>query len=75
MALRLKYGGRTAFAETMLATYRDFQRVHHDSLIRPFPGVAEMLDALARDGHDRGLVTSKMEGFARRVPRRTGAAP
>ncbi len=55
-----------AFGEAMLATYRDFQRLHHDVLIRPFPGVAEMLDGLARGGHDLGLVTSKMEGFARR---------
>lgn len=52
--------------QVMLTTYRDFQHLHHDTLIRPFPGIAEMLDALERDGHNLGLVTSKMEGFARR---------
>lgn len=50
----------------MLATYRDFQRLHHDTLIRPFPGVGEMLLELRSQGHRLGLVTSKMEGSARR---------
>ena len=35
----------------MLATYRDFQLDQHDTLIKPFPGVAEMLRELhARSG-------------------------
>jgi pyrophosphatase PpaX len=51
--------------ETMLATYRDFQLVHHDTLIKPFPGVTEMLSSL-RMHHRLGVVTSKREAFARR---------
>jgi pyrophosphatase PpaX len=55
-----------ATGTAMLETYRAFQRLHHDTLIQPFPGVSEMLAALAARGHRLGLVTSKMEGFARR---------
>jgi pyrophosphatase PpaX len=55
-----------AWATQMLATYRAFQRERHDSLIRPFDGVEDMLRALKEDGHRLGVVTSKMEGFARR---------
>jgi pyrophosphatase PpaX len=53
-------------AARMLATYRDFQKVQHDTLIKPFPGVAEMLRELRARGRRLGLVTSKREGFARR---------
>jgi pyrophosphatase PpaX len=50
----------------MLATYRDFQLERHDTLIQPFPGVAEMLRELRARQRRLGLVTSKREGFARR---------
>lgn len=52
-------------AAEMLATYRDFQHLHHDRLIRPFDGIAEALDHLRRRGHRLGVVTSKMQHFAR----------
>jgi len=55
-----------AWAADMLATYRAFQRERHDVLIRPFDGVEDMLRALKADGHRLGVVTSKMEGSARR---------
>jgi len=55
-----------AWAAEMLATYRAFQRERHDAMIRPFDGVEDMLRALKADGHRLGVVTSKMEGFARR---------
>jgi pyrophosphatase PpaX len=55
-----------ALAAVMLTTYRSFQHVHHDTLAQPFPGVREMLDGLRARGERLGLVTSKMEGFARR---------
>ena len=55
-----------AWATEMLATYRAFQRERHDAMIRPFDGVEDMLRALKADGHRLGVVTSKMEGFARR---------
>jgi pyrophosphatase PpaX len=59
-------------AEEMLNTYREYQHQYHDTLIQPFPGVREMLSALEADGHRLGLVTSKMEGFARRGLRLVG---
>ena len=55
-----------AWAAQMLATYRGFQREHHDRLIQAFDGVEDMLRELKADGHRLGVVTSKMEGFARR---------
>jgi pyrophosphatase PpaX len=53
-------------AAQMLDTYRDFQTLHHDTLIKPFPGVADMLHAFGTRGRRLGIVTSKREGFARR---------
>jgi len=55
-----------AWAAETLATYRAFQRERHDALIRPFDGVEDMLRALKAAGHTLGVVTSKMEGAARR---------
>jgi pyrophosphatase PpaX len=56
----------------MLATYREYQHRHHDTLVQPFPGVREMLEALQREGERLGLVTSKMEASARRGLRLVG---
>ncbi len=55
-----------ALGAEMLVTYRDFQKQHHDTLIQPFPGIADALAALHADGHRLGVVTSKMENYARR---------
>lgn len=54
------------FGDAMLTTYREFQQAHHDRLVRPFPGVKEMLARIASTGCRLGLVTSKMEAYARR---------
>ena len=53
-------------AGEMLETYRDFQRLHHDTLIRPFDGIGDVLASLEARGHRLGVVTSKMQHFARR---------
>ena len=53
-------------ADEMLATYRAHNDEHHDALIREFPGVPAMLDALERAQCRLGVVTSKREGAARR---------
>jgi pyrophosphatase PpaX len=66
MTVAASVADANAFAASMLATYREFQLLHHDSLIKPFPGVEEMLRSLRARQHRLGLVTSKMEGFARR---------
>jgi pyrophosphatase PpaX len=55
-----------AAADEMLATYRAHNDEHHDTLIRAFPGVPAMLDALHGTHRRLGVVTSKREGAARR---------
>jgi pyrophosphatase PpaX len=58
-------GDPRALAAEMLATYRDFQHQHHDALVRGFDGIVEALAALHGRGHRLGVVTSKMQRFAR----------
>ena len=43
----------------MLVTYRDYQNVIHDELLRPFPGAAETVAELERRGVALAIVTSK----------------
>ena len=43
----------------MMDTYRGYQSLHHDTLLTPFPGTLETVDALARRGLRLAIVTSK----------------
>jgi pyrophosphatase PpaX len=43
----------------MLETYREYQELHHDSLVRPFPGAVHTVERLARQGVPMAIVTSK----------------
>lgn len=43
----------------MLETYRSYQEEHHDSLLIPFPGAAEVVEELIRHGIALAIVTSK----------------
>ncbi len=46
--------------DAMVETYRDFNLRHHDSLVRPFPGIrAVVSDLKKRYGARLGIVTSK----------------
>ena len=45
--------------DAMLATYREHQNVHHDTLLRPFPGAVETVAELKRRGVALAIVTSK----------------
>ncbi|GAC1403160.1 MAG: pyrophosphatase PpaX [Chloroflexota bacterium] len=45
--------------EALCATYRAFNRAHHDLLVQPIPGARDALAALRRRGYRLGLVTSK----------------
>jgi pyrophosphatase PpaX len=56
----------STFGTTLLETYREYQHAHHDRLVRPFAGIRDSLETLSAAGWRLGLVTSKMEGFARR---------
>ncbi|HEX5725948.1 MAG TPA: HAD-IA family hydrolase [Longimicrobiaceae bacterium] len=46
-------------AAAMLDTYRGFQHLHHDDMLRPFPGAAATVAELARRGVGLAIVTSK----------------
>jgi len=54
-----------AVGESMVETYRSFQRANLERLIQPFPGIEEALAALRDRGYLLGLVTSKVEWAAR----------
>jgi pyrophosphatase PpaX len=45
--------------DAMLATYREHQNEHHDTLLRPFPGAVETVAELKRRGVALAIVTSK----------------
>ncbi|SDD06540.1 HAD family hydrolase [Auraticoccus monumenti] len=47
-------------AEAMIEAYRDWNRTHHDTLIRPVPGMVELLDGLAAAGARTMVVSSKV---------------
>lgn len=44
---------------SMMHTYRSFQGIHHDDLLRPFPGVTEVVRRLREWGVALAIVTSK----------------
>jgi pyrophosphatase PpaX len=46
--------------DAMLATYREHQDEHHDTLLRPFPGAVETVAELRRRGVALAVVTSKL---------------
>lgn len=58
--------GDAAIVEAMLQTYREYNRTHHDTLLREFPGVREVVAALRGLGVGLGVVTSKLGSSARR---------
>lgn len=51
----------------MHRTYREFYLAHHDTLLRPFAGVPEALQALAARGTKLAVVTSKMRDTTERA--------
>ncbi|HXV87286.1 MAG TPA: HAD-IA family hydrolase [Gemmatimonadales bacterium] len=46
--------------DAMIATYRAYNGVHHDALVRGYPGVHQVLASLKERGKRLGVVTSKM---------------
>jgi pyrophosphatase PpaX len=59
----------------MIETYRNFQGVHEARLMKPVPGMNEVLAELGRRGYVVGMVTSKTEAPALRPLERYGLAP
>lgn len=54
-------------AAAMRETYVGFQRTVHDQMVRPFPGVNELVDGLRGVGTPMALVTSKAREMALRT--------
>jgi pyrophosphatase PpaX len=46
-------------AEELLQVYREWNHANTDALLRPYPGLDALLDALVADGRRLGIVTSK----------------
>ncbi|MCI0435795.1 MAG: HAD-IA family hydrolase [Gemmatimonadetes bacterium] len=59
-------------AIAMRETYIVFQREVHDHMVRPFPGVVDLLADLLRAGCPLGLVTSKRREMTERTMRVCG---
>jgi pyrophosphatase PpaX len=59
--------GDDALVDPFLATYREFQQLNHDRLLREFEGVRETLELLHGRGHPTAVVTSKANEGARRA--------
>lgn len=58
----------------MVRTYVSHQRQVHDDMVRPYPGVRPVLDALAAAGVGLAVVTSKRHEMATRTMQRCGLA-
>lgn len=58
--------------EPMTTTYRTWQNLHHDELLREYAGVRETLSLLHTRGHPMALVTSKATDAATRALRLMG---
>jgi len=62
-----KLVGDEALVDPFLTTYREFQRLNHDRLMREFDGVRDTLELLHRRGHPTAVVTSKANDGAHRA--------
>jgi pyrophosphatase PpaX len=61
-----RWAGDEADVERVKERYKEHQWAHHDAMVRAFPGVPAMLDALSARGVRMAVVTSKLEPSARR---------
>lgn len=43
----------------LVATYREYNLSNHDTMIRPFPGIADLVRDIRARGYSLGIVTSK----------------
>jgi pyrophosphatase PpaX len=65
-AMIRRWGEDEADVALLRERYKEHQWAHHDSMVRAFPGVPEVLDALSARGVRMAVVTSKLEPSARR---------
>jgi pyrophosphatase PpaX len=59
--------------EALVATYREFNLANHDRMVRPFPGIPELLSRIRTSGRRMGVVTSKNRDGCRRGLRLMGS--
>lgn len=59
----------------LVEAYRAHQRLHHDRLVRAYPGVVNTLRSLRDRGHQMAIVTSKADELAARGVDHAGLAP
>lgn len=60
-----RYAVDDAETDAMVQTYRDWNAIHHDELVRPYEGIPAALDRLANRGVALAVVTSKSAPAAR----------
>lgn len=54
-----KWASETRPVEALVETYREHNLAVHDAMVRPYPGVSELVHALRTDGRKLAVVTSK----------------
>lgn len=60
------YTANPAMMDAWIATYREFNLTHHDTRVKAYPGVIDMVRSIRNAGMRTGLVTSKNHHGARR---------
>jgi pyrophosphatase PpaX len=45
--------------ERFVDTYREYNFAHHDKMMKPFPGIRDVIDSIKASGKALGIVTSK----------------
>jgi pyrophosphatase PpaX len=65
-AMIRRWGGDEADVALLKERYKEHQWANHDAMVRAFPGVPDVLDALSGRGIPMAVVTSKLEPSARR---------
>ena len=58
-----RFSGREE-VDDLVVIYREYNLAHHDELIRPFPGMVELIRNLRRAGIRLGVVTTKSKHTA-----------
>lgn len=53
------WAGDESVLEEMVGTYREYNLKHHDDVVRPYPGVVEVVLSIREAGCRTALVTSK----------------
>ncbi|WP_143316072.1 pyrophosphatase PpaX [Clostridium sp. HBUAS56017] len=62
----IKYTDNEDLLENLINSYRNYNKVYHDNMCRPFEGVKELLLALKERAIKIGIVTSKRKELAKR---------